>query len=68
VDRPSMVELYDLQADPLEQRNLAGNPETAGVELELSDRLWTWMRETADPLLLGPVASPRYKMAVQPDH
>ena len=66
-DRPSIVELYDLQADPLEQRNLAGGKEAAGVERELSDRLWRWMRETGDPLLNGPIASPRYRMAIQPD-
>jgi len=67
-DRPSIVELYDLRADPLEQRNLAGGKEVAGVERELNDRLWTWMHETGDPLLNGPVASPRYRTAVQPDH
>ncbi len=34
-DRPSVVELYDLEADPLEQRNRAGHPDVASVEQQL---------------------------------
>ncbi len=64
-DRPSPVELYDLEADPLEQRNLAGTKEVAEIEEHLSGELWRWMRETADPLLNGPVPSPRYRLAMQ---
>ena len=64
-DRPSVVELYDLEADPLEQRNLAGTKEVADIEEHLSGELWRWMRETDDPLLLGPVPSPRYRLAMQ---
>jgi arylsulfatase A-like enzyme len=64
-DRPAIVELYDLEADPLEQHNLAGSAGTRVVERELSERLWAWMRETEDPLLNGPVASPRYRLAMQ---
>jgi len=65
-DRPSVVELYDLEADPLEERNLAGSPNLKAEEEELSADLWRWMRETDDPLLNGPVASPRYRQAMQP--
>ena len=65
-DRPNVVELYDLEADPLEQHNLAGTPSVKAVEEELSAELWRWMRETDDPLLNGPVASPRYRQAMQP--
>lgn len=54
------VELYDLQADPLEQSNLAGNAAFAEVEGWLESRLWSWMAETADPLLAGPIPSPTY--------
>lgn len=64
-DRPSALELYDLEADPWEQRNLAGSPSTRAVEDDLSAALWAWMRETRDPLLHGPVASPRYRQAMQ---
>jgi len=65
-DRPSVVELYDLNEDPLEQRNLAGQPDVAQVEQRLNDELWTWMRDTDDPLLNGPVPSPRYRLAMEP--
>jgi N-sulfoglucosamine sulfohydrolase len=64
-DRPSVVELYDLEEDPLEQRNLAGRQEVADVERELGTELWRWMRETKDPLLSGPVPSPHYRLAIQ---
>ena len=64
-DRPAVVELYDLDADPLEQRNLAGRAEVAEVEKRLNAELWRWMRETADPLLEGPVPSPRYRLAIE---
>ena len=63
-DRPSIVELYDLARDPLEQTNAAGTRDLAEVEYELSDRLWAWMRETSDPLLNGPIASPHYGRAM----
>jgi arylsulfatase A-like enzyme len=65
-DRPNVVELYDLDADPLEQRNLAGLDELAEVEKRLGAELWRWMHDTRDPLLNGPVPSPRYRLAMQP--
>ena len=64
-DRTSVIEVYDLDADPLEERNLAGRPSIAAVEERLSAELWSWMRETGDPLLDGPIASPRYRLALQ---
>jgi N-sulfoglucosamine sulfohydrolase len=64
-DRPSVVELYDLQTDPLEMENLSGRMELASVERELNDRLWSWMRETKDPLLDGPIPSPYYRSAME---
>ena len=53
-----MAELYGLEADPWEKENLTGRPESAEVEREMAARLARWMRETADPLLEGPVPSP----------
>jgi N-sulfoglucosamine sulfohydrolase len=59
------VELYDLAADPWEQENLTGRPEVAGTEADLRGRLLQWMRETQDPLLEGPVASPYYHESIR---
>jgi N-sulfoglucosamine sulfohydrolase len=58
------VELYDLTTDPWERTSLAGRPETAEVETDLRQRLLRWMRETRDPLLEGPVASPYRREAL----
>lgn len=58
------TEFYDLDADPLELHNLAGSIELSEVERLLDVRLRDWMRETGDPLLEGPVASPGYRRAI----
>ncbi len=42
-------ELYDLEKDPGEIHNLAGNPEFAEVQAELAQRLQEWMRKNQDP-------------------
>jgi arylsulfatase A-like enzyme len=65
-DRTDVVELYDLDADPVETHNLAGTPGVEAVEQKLSEELWSWMKETGDPLLNGPISSPRYRQAMQP--
>ncbi len=51
-------ELYDVTFDPGERRNLAGDPEHAGVLEELRGRLEAWMRESGDPLLEGRPKAP----------
>lgn len=58
--RTSVEEIYDLEADPWEATNLAGDPAHAEVLAALRRRLRDWMRATGDPLLRGPVESPFY--------
>ncbi|SEW27373.1 sulfatase family protein [Halobacterium jilantaiense] len=53
-DRP-YEELYDLESDPTESTNLAGEAAYESVRAELEERLVAWMRRTDDPLLDGPV-------------
>lgn len=59
------LELYDLAADPAETTNLAGKPELAEVEQTLRAQLLEWMRQTDDPLLQAPIASPYYSAALK---
>ena len=48
---PPEIELYDLQEDPWEFRNLAGEPEYAEIQQRLESALDDWRRETDDPCL-----------------
>jgi hypothetical protein len=57
------VELYDLEVDPFEQDNLAGMPYVRETEQHLESQLRTWMEQTGDPVLLGPVPSPSWRQA-----
>jgi len=45
-------ELYDLDKDPYEINNLAGDPEFSEVLSGLRDTLYKWMAETNDPGLI----------------
>ncbi len=47
---PPEYELYDLDKDPHEFHNLAGEPEHAAIEKELKDALMKWRAETGDPI------------------
>ena len=47
LNRPEF-ELYDLQADPSELNNLAGDQALAEQQAALFDALQTWMREQGD--------------------
>ena len=50
--RRPMFELYDLKADPHEMNNVAESPAYAAVRKEMTDRLFTILRETGDPRML----------------
>ncbi len=49
--RPPEFELYDLEQDPFEFRNLAAEPGREEVLRELRNELLQWRRQTADPFL-----------------
>ena len=51
MEKPPRYELYDLQADPYEFRNLANSPDHAAACAELQQALAAWRQETEDPLL-----------------
>jgi arylsulfatase A-like enzyme len=57
-ERVAPERLFDLRLDPEEHRDLAGSARHAGTKAALRERLESWMRETADPLLEGPVPAP----------
>ncbi|WP_020617875.1 sulfatase family protein [Paenibacillus daejeonensis] len=48
-------ELYDLQKDPLEQHNLAGNPQYQKMLETLREQVERWMERTDDRLLQGKI-------------
>lgn len=47
-------ELYDIQADPAQMKNLIADPNLAQTLARLRDRLAAWMKETADPRSSNP--------------
>ena len=49
------TQLFDLEADPYELRNLAGAPALASIQAELEQRLDHHLRATADPIVHGRV-------------
>jgi arylsulfatase A-like enzyme len=59
------VELYDLSADPYELRNLAQDPAYASNLAEMDSYFWSWLRGVGDPLLKGPVVTPRFRRMME---
>ena len=49
---PPQYELYDLETDPYEWRNLADDPAYAEVEQRLVDALHGWQQQIRDPFLV----------------
>lgn len=58
--RRPITELYDLEKDPLEMQNVAGDPEYAEIESALRTKLRQWMADTQDPFLDGIMPMPKY--------
>ena len=49
--KPTEFELYDLESDPYEFKNLAGDAAHSHVLTELKEQLAAWRKQTSDPLL-----------------
>ena len=60
----SYCQLFDLNSDPLELKNLVGRQEYQAILADLIHRLRSWMIQTQDPILNGPIVSPHYKKAL----
>jgi len=54
-------ELYDLETDPWEKHNLAGKDKYQKVQVELRQRLMSFLEKTGDPLLRVSVSHPGRK-------
>lgn len=54
-----LLELYDLQSDPDELRDLAAEPEHQAARERLHAALLRWVRDTSDPAVKPPPVPPR---------
>ncbi len=60
-----LVELYEIERDPNEWRNMADDPDCVETRTNLLQELYSWMRETHDPLLRGAISPPRHRDAMR---
>lgn len=60
-----LIELYDLEADPGEEVDVAASPDNATVRDELAAAMLGWMRDVDDPLISEGPRSPHHAAAVQ---
>jgi len=58
--------LFDLKKDPLERKNLVGEPQYDATLQTLRAKLFEWMKQTGDPLLEGPVPLPEGAIVTPP--
>lgn len=64
-------ELYDLIADPDEEKNLLDAPAAQAVRRDLTARLRTWLEKTSDPALRWPklqTAKPNFNAVLDDPH
>jgi arylsulfatase A-like enzyme len=59
------AQLFDVQSDPAELADLAGQDGREREVADLTDRLVQWMSTVEDPLLDGPVRVPYYERAME---
>jgi arylsulfatase A-like enzyme len=59
--------LFDLVFDPNEVCNLTNNEDMQNTLTEMREKLFRWMKDTHDPLLLGPVPAPDGAQVNDPD-
>ena len=59
-----LVELYALDADPLESCNVAGDVAYAQIRKALDQRLMAHLEHVNDPIVNGPVPMPYYRKAI----
>jgi arylsulfatase A-like enzyme len=60
-------EFYDLHDDPGERKNRISDPAYSAEIQELLEALSSWMSETSDPLLQGPIEAPPGAILNSPD-
>jgi hypothetical protein len=48
--RPRAIELFDLEADPACEENVADSSDYAGVYRSMSAHLWAWLERVGDPI------------------
>ncbi len=58
------VQLFDIQNDPHELKDIGSQEKYASVVRELSQSLLAWMKQVKDPLLEGPLRTPYYDRAM----
>ena len=58
------VQLFDITQDPYEVDDIGAKAQNKDIVLDLSRRLYAWMKNVKDPLLHGPLRTPYYDRAM----
>jgi len=58
-------ELYNIEDDPFELKNLGTREEYTEIVKKLSKELMDWMESVNDPLLRGPISTPYYEKSME---